>query len=136
MTFEISNLFQKLPKQKCDGNVCINKSETIEVIALEKFLYIQLCGNCQRLRSLTQQIGNLGDTIQLITASKPFKKWEDKSQLDFNGVIITRLLKKILKRLNEVYDLISSIWYGLGILETNIENIIYNIHLVEKLGNN
>ena len=135
MDFKYSNLFQKFPKQKCDGNVCINKPETIEVIVLEKFLYIQLCGSCQRLRSLTQQIWILADTVELIIVSNPFKKWEDKSQFGFNGVIIIRFLKKILKRLNEVYKLISCTWYGLDILETNIENIIFNIHLVENLGN-
>lgn len=127
-----SNLCQRFPRKRCDGNVCINRSESSVFIILERLLYIELCGECQRLASLIQHIHIITDTKELMYFSNPFKKWKDITQFEFNHVIILRLLKKVLKRLNEVYDLISSNWYGLNELETGIENIICNIHLVEK----
>ena len=66
------------------------------------------------------------------TFSNPFKKWEDISQFEFNGVIILKSLKKVLKLSNKIRDLISSTWYGFDELETGVENIIFNIHLVEN----
>ena len=107
----------------------------IGIIILERCLYIELCGECQRLSSLSQQIRVLTDTTQLIQFSNPFIKWGDISQLKFNSCIIIRLLKKVLKRSNEIRDLISSTWYGFEALETGIENIIANICLVKKLEN-
>ena len=135
MASENSNLSQRFPKRKCDGHVCINKTEVIGIIILERCLYIELCGECQRLSSLSQQISVLTDTTQLIQFSNPFIKWRDISQLKFNSCIIIRLLKKVLKRSNKIRDLISSTWYGFEALETGIENIIANICLVKKLEN-
>ena len=74
----------------------------------------------------------LTDTTELKQFSNPFIKWGDISQFKFNGVIILKLLKQVLKRSNEIRDLISSTWYGFEALETGIENIIFNIHLVEN----
>ena len=128
-----SNLLQIF--SKCDGNICINKTELIEFIILEKVLYIGLCGECQRLAGLGQQIRKLTNSIELVCLFNPFKKWEDLTQFECNHVYILTVLKSILKRLNEVYDLISSTWYGLEALETAIENIITNIHLVQKFEN-
>ena len=118
---------------KCDGNVCVNKTELIGFIILEKVLYIGLCGDCRRLAGLGRQIRILTDITELVRFSNPFKKWEDLTRFEFNHVFILSTLKRVLKRLNEVYDLISSTWYGLNALETAIENIITNIHLVENL---
>ena len=120
---------------KCDGSACINKTELIGFIILETILYIKLCGDCYRLACLGQQIRMLTDTTELEHFSNPFTKWEDLTQFEFNHVVILRLLKSILKQVNEVYDLISSTWYGLDALETSIENVISNINLVQNLIN-
>ena len=56
MNSENSNLSQRFPKRKCDGNVCVNKTEVIGIIILERCLFIELCGECQRLSSLSRQI--------------------------------------------------------------------------------
>ena len=128
-----SNLSRRF--SKCDGNVCINESKFIEFIILEKILYVKLCGDCRRLACLGQQIQVLTDTAELEHFSNPFTKWEDLTQFEFNHVVILRLLKSILKQVNEVYDLISSTWYGLDALEASIENVIYNIKLVQNLTN-
>ena len=132
MKSEKLNLSQKFPKRKCDGNVCVNKTEVIGIIILERCLFIELCGECQRLSSLSRQIRVLTDTTELKQFSNPFIKWGDISQFEFNGVIILKLLKQVLKRSNEIRDLISITWYGFEALETGIENIIANIHLVEN----
>ena len=132
MNSENLNLFQRFPKQKCDGNVCINKTEVIGIIILERCLFIELCGECHWLSGLSRQMRVLTDTTELIHFSNPFKKWEDISQFEFNGVIILKSLKKVLKLSNKMCDLISSTWYGFDELETGIENIIFNIHLVEN----
>ena len=128
-----SNLSQRF--LKCDGNVCINKSKFNEFIIFEKVLYIKLCGDCYRLACLGQQIRMLTDTTELEHFSNPFAKWEDLTQLKVNHVFILGLLKSILKRVNEFYDLISSTWYGLDALEKSIENVISNINLVQNLIN-
>ena len=133
MDGQIINLSQRFTKEKWDGHVCINKTEVIGIIILERCLYIELCGECQRLSS--QQIRVLINTTQLIQFSNPFTKWGDISQLQFNSCIIIRLLKKFLKRSNEIRDFISSTWYSFEALETCIENIIANICLVKKLEN-
>ena len=132
MNSENSNLSQRFPNRKCDGNVCINKTEVIGIIILERCLFIELCGECQRLSSLSRQIRVLTDTTELKQFSNPFIKWGDIGQFKFNGVIILKLLKQVLKRSNEIRDLISITWYGFEALETGIENIIANIHLVEN----
>ena len=132
MKSEKLNLSQRFPKRKCDGNVCVNKTEVIGIIILERCLFLELCGECQRLSSLSRQIRVLTDTTELKQFSNPFIKWEDISQFEFNGVIILKLLKPVLKRLNEIRDLISITWYGFEALETGIENIIANIRLVEN----
>ena len=129
-----SNLSQRF--SKCDGNVCINKTELSGFISLEKNLYIELCGDCRRLADLGQQMRILTDNSELVHFSNPFKRWEGLTQFEFNHVFILRLLKSVLKRLNEVHDLISSTWYGLDALEAAIENIISNIHLVKNLKTN
>ena len=54
----------------------------------------------------------LTDTTELTHFCNPFKKWEDISQFEFNGVIILKLLEKVLKLANKIRDLISSTWYG------------------------
>ena len=131
MNSENSNLSQKFPKQKCDGNVCVNNTEVIGIIILERCLFIELCGECLWLSSLSQQMRVLTDPTELIHFSNPFKKWEDISQFEFNGVIV-KLLKKVFKLSNKIRDLISSTWYGFDELQTGIENIIFNIHLVEN----
>ena len=129
-----SNLLQRF--SKCDGNVCINKSKFSEFIILEKVLYIKICGDCRRLAGLAQQIRILSDTKELKLFSNPFKKWEDLTQLEFNHVFILGLLKSILKRIKEIYDLISSTWYGFNALEGGIENVISNINLVQNFTDN
>ena len=126
------NLSQRFPKQKCDGNVCINKTEVTGIIILERCLFIEVCGECHWLSSLSRQMRVLTDTTELTHFSNPFKKWEDISQFKFNGVNILKLLKKVLKLSNKIRDLISSTWYGFDELETGIENIIFNIHLFEN----
>ena len=126
-----SNLLQT--SSKCDGNICINKTESVEFIILEKVLYIELCDDCQRIAGLGQQIRILTDSIELVDFFNPFKKWEDLTQFEFNHVYIFKVLKSILNRLSEIYDLISSTWYGLEALETAIENIITNIHFIQNL---
>ena len=125
MKSEKLNLSQRFPKRKCDGNVCNNKTEVIGIIILERCLFIELCGECHWLSSLSRQMRVLTDTTELTHFSNPFKIWEDISQFEFIGVIL-----KSLK--NKIRDLISSTWYGFDELETGIENIIFNVHLVEN----
>ena len=124
--------YHRFSKGQCDGNVCINRTELIEIIYLDRLCYIELCGECRRLASISQQIRILTDNTELNHFPNPFNKWEDITQLQFDHAVVLSLLKAVLKRLNEFHDLISSAWYGLNALETGIENIVFNIHLVEN----
>ena len=128
-----SSVIQRNQKGKCDGNICINRSEMTEFIILEQIFYVELCGACQELSKSILQIQSLTDTTQLKHVPSPFLKWEDITLLQFNGFTIIRLLRRVLKLSNIMRDFISSIWYGFDTLETGIENIISNIHLVENL---
>ena len=75
MKSEKLNLSQRFPNRKCDGNVCINKTEVIGIIILERCLFIELRGECHWLSSLSRQMRVLTDTTELKHFSNPFNKW-------------------------------------------------------------
>ena len=129
------SVIKRNQKGKCDGNICINRSETTVFIILEQIFYVELCGECRELSTSILQIQSLTDVTQLKHFPSPFLKWEDITLLQFNGFTTIRLLRRVFKLLNIIHDFISSIWYGFEELEAGIENIISNIHLIENLNN-
>ena len=127
------SVIQRNKKGVCDGNICINRSEMAEFIIVDQILYVELCGECQELTQSILQIQSLTHVTQLRLFPSPFIKWENITQIKFNGFTVIRLLRKVLKISNIIRDFISSIWYGFDILESGIDNVISNIRLVESL---